>query len=60
MRRIDEIGENSDFMIMMNVDQRKKNKIEFGPKITKILKKYNKNKNEDLQLNNESNKNNEG
>ena len=60
MRRIDEIGENSDFMIMMNVDQRKKNKIEFGPKITKILKKYNKSKNEDLQLNNESNKNNEG
>jgi len=45
---------------MMNAEQRRKNKIEFGPKITRILKKFNKSKNEDIQLNNESNKNNEG
>ena len=60
MRRNNENGENSDFLIMMNAEQRRKNKIEFGPKITRILKKFNKSKNEDIQLNNESNKNNEG
>ena len=60
MRRNNENGENSDFLIMMNAEQRRKNKIEFGPRITRILKKFNKSKNEDIQLNNESNKNNEG
>ena len=50
MRRNNENGENSDFLIMMNAEQRRKNKIEFGPKITRILKKFNKSKNEDIQL----------
>ena len=32
---------------MMSAEQRRKNVIELGPKITKILKKINKNKNEE-------------
>ena len=58
LKRNNKIEEKSDFMIMMNAEKRKRSKIEFGPKITKILKKYNKNN--DIQLNNESKKSNEG
>ena len=51
-----EVGEKSDFFIMMNAERRKNNKIDFGPKITKIVKKYNTNRSSENQLINESKK----
>lgn len=54
-----ENDDNSDFIIMMKPEQRKKGKLESGPKITKILKKLNRNIINDNQLNNESKKSNE-
>ena len=55
-----EVGEKSDFFIMMNAERRKNNKIDFGPKITKIVKKYNTNRSSENQLINESKKSIEG
>ena len=45
---------------MMNAERRKNNKIDFGPKITKIVKKYNTNRSSENQLINESKKSIEG
>ena len=46
-RKFKESGDNTNYIIMMSAEQRRKNVIELGPKITKILKKINKNKNEE-------------
>ena len=45
-------GDNTNYIIMVSAEQRKKGAIELGPKITKILKKMNKNKNEDIPKSN--------
>ena len=45
-------GDNTNYIIMVSAEQRKKGTIELGPKITKILKKMNKNKNEDIPKSN--------
>ena len=57
LKKLNQKEEKADYLIMINSEIKRKNEIELGPKITKILKKFNKNN--DSQINDESKKLNE-
>ena len=57
LKKLNQKEEKGDYLIMINSEIKRKNEIELGPKITKILKKFNKNN--DSQINDESKKLNE-
>ena len=59
IKKYKEIEDNSDYIIKANTHRTKKNEIMFGPKITKILKKINNDKNNENQLIDENKKGNE-
>ena len=59
LKKYNEIGDNSDYLIKANTSRTKKDEIMFGPKITKILKKVNNSKNNENQLIDETKKENE-